>query len=234
MKYQAVIFDLFGTLVDEYDTLEYASALRETSSILKLRHEDFQKLWHETSWRRNAGGFENIEENLQYICRELNEPVKQFDIKLAKMVRYDFLSPLLTPRLYTVETLSMLKKAGYKLGLISNCSIDIPDIWPRTPLAPFFDVTVFSCNCGLMKPDPAIYRPATGKLGVKPEDCLFVDDNADNLAAAASLGMKAVLIEDPGEKDPYRPKEQQPKEWTGLKIKDLLEVVDMLEEQHEI
>ena len=230
MKYKAVIFDLFGTLVDEYDTLGYASALRETSSILKLRHDDFQKIWHETNWQRNAGGFKNIEENLQYICRALNQPVKPFDINLAKMVRYDFLAPLLTPRLYAAETLSTLKKAGYKLGLISNSSIDIPDLWPGTPLAPYFDVTVFSCACGFMKPDPAIYRLAMEQLDVEPEECFFVDDNVGNLIASASLGMKAVLMETLEEKDPYRPARPQPEEWTGRRIKDLPEILDILEE----
>ncbi len=231
MKYKAVIFDLFGTLVDNYDFIGYASALRETSSLLKIPHEDFYRLWTATAEKRTTGVFKTLEENLAYICRELNVPVKEFDINLAKMVRYDYESLALAPRKYTLETLSELKTSGCKIALISNCSMDIPEIWPLTPLAPFFDVTIFSSICGLRKPDPRIFQLAVEQLGVKPEECLFVDDNADNLTAAAGLGIEAVLISAPvEEQDPQVPAPKK-SEWDGLTIKEIPEVLDILEDE---
>jgi putative hydrolase of the HAD superfamily len=198
MKYKAVIFDLYGTLVDCYDFIGYHSALRETSSILKIQHNDFIKLWMDTSARRATGVFKTLEENLEYICRELNIPVKAFDINLAKMVRYDYISLSLAPRQYAIETLSQLKKDGYKIGLISNCSVETPVIWPHTPFAPFFDVTIFSSIAGVQKPDPAIYKMAAAQLQVEPADCLYIGDG-DNyeLTGAAAAGMHPVLISVP-------------------------------------
>jgi len=230
MKYKAVILDLFGTLVDSYDLIGYTSALRETSSILKLPHEDFIRLWTETTDKRTTGGFKTLEENLEYICRELNVPVKIFDINLAKMVRYDFVSMALAPRKYTIETLSQLKKDGYKVALISNCSMEPPDIWPVTPLAPFFDVTIFSSTCGLTKPDPRIFQMALEKLGLKPEECVFVDDNSNNLNVAVGLGIVSVLITDAEGKEQHHAFEPQTGGWNGLKIKELPDVLDILEE----
>jgi putative hydrolase of the HAD superfamily len=231
MKYKAIIFDLFGTLVDDYDVVGYASVLRETGSLLKLRYDDFDRLWKETGEKRMTGGFKTLEENFEYICKELKEPVKQFDLKLAKMVRYDYVTGSLTPRMYAIETLSELKKSGYKLALISNCSMEPPDLWPQTPLAPFFDVLLFSSICGLRKPGIEIFRLALEKIGVKAEECVYVDDNSKNLTAAAGLGITSVLVTDAEGKEQHHyfepPVDNQ---WTGLKIKDLAEVLDILED----
>jgi putative hydrolase of the HAD superfamily len=227
-KYKAIIFDLYGTLVDSFDVFGYASALRETSSILGLRHEQFIQLWNDTSEHRTTGVFKTLEENLEYICRELNVPVKKFDINLAKMVRYDYISLALTPRQYAIELLSHLKTEGYKMALVSNCSSETPDLWPVTPFAPFFEAALFSNVTGILKPDPRIYLMAAEKLGLAPEACLYVDDIAHNLASATGAGMSAVLFRNPEEtEDPQviRPKE----EWDGAAITSLPEILDLLE-----
>ena len=233
MKYKAIIFDLFGTLVDSYDLVGYASALRETSSILKLQHNDFMKVWNETRVKRTTGVFKSFEENLVYICRELNIPVKKFDINLAKMVRMDYIGLTLAPRQYVIETLAELKKEGYKMALVSNCSSETPVIWPVTPLAPFFEAVLFSCTVGFEKPDTRIFQLALEKLGVKPEECLFVDDNSNNLIAAAALGVTSVLYSNPEEEQSHLPEppimESPKSEWNGLKVEALPEVLDIIE-----
>lgn len=200
MKYQAVIFDLFGTLVDIFDQADYYSVLREMISLLQLPHDDFIKLWRSTTERRATGVFRTLEENLEYICRELNEPVKSSNIKLARWVRFDYIARALTPREDTIEVLSHLKSDGYKIGLVSNCSAEPPVIWPYTSFAPFFDVTVFSSVAGIQKPDPRIYRMATDQLKVSPEDCLYIGDgDSRELTGAAGVGMHPILIRVPHE-----------------------------------
>jgi putative hydrolase of the HAD superfamily len=194
-KYQAIIFDLFGTLVDIYYQPDYYSVLREMMTLLKAPEEGFMKLWHATSDRRVTGGFKTLEENLIYICHELNLAPTAFQIDMARWVRFDYVTLALTPRKYTIETLSQLKTDGYKIGLVSNCSAEPPAIWPQTPFAPFFDVTIFSSVAGIQKPDPRIYQLAIDQLGVKPEDCLYVGDgDSRELTGAAAVGMHPVLI----------------------------------------
>jgi putative hydrolase of the HAD superfamily len=195
VKYEAVIFDLFGTLVDIYYQPDYYSVLREMMSILKAPHDDFMKLWRDTGDRRSTGVFTTLEENLTYICRELNVPATPSQINLAKQIRLHYVSLALTPRLGTIEVLSRLKSEGYKTGLVSNCSREPPVIWPYTSFAPFFDVTVFSSVAGIQKPDPRIYLIATEKLGIKPENCLYIGDgDSHELTGAAAVGMHPVLI----------------------------------------
>jgi putative hydrolase of the HAD superfamily len=60
-------------------------------------------------------------------------------------------------------------------------------------LAELFDEVVLSCEVGCAKPDPRIYRLTLERLGVAPGDALFVDDMADNVEAAESIGMQGHL-----------------------------------------
>jgi putative hydrolase of the HAD superfamily len=233
VKYKAVIFDLFGTLVDNYDIIGYTSAIRETASILKIRAEDFTKHWQETAEKRFTGGFKTLEENLEYICKALDIPVKPFDIRLARMVRLDYVSTLLTPRRYAIEILAELKNSGYQLAIVSNCSTDVPLLWPQTPFAPFFNVLLFSSVAGFQKPHERIFLKALEELHAKPEECLYIDDNSNNLTAAAALGFPSVLITDAEGKEQEHFPEKPKGEWAALKIKELPEVLDILEGVHE-
>ncbi len=58
------------------------------------------------------------------------------------------------------------------------------------------DELLYSHEIGVEKPDPRAYAITCEQLGVPPEDCLFVDDVAANVAAARAIGMRAVLFED--------------------------------------
>ncbi|MGV9317084.1 HAD-IA family hydrolase [Streptomyces sp. NPDC003691] len=62
-----------------------------------------------------------------------------------------------------------------------------------------FEEIVYSHECGLLKPDPRAYAHVCERLGVRPVDCLFVDDVAENAAAAAAAGMRTVLHRSNGE-----------------------------------
>lgn len=62
-----------------------------------------------------------------------------------------------------------------------------------------FDVKIVSGEVGLRKPMPEIYLLAVEKLGVKPEDCVFVDDQDRNLIAAQALGIKTVSFRPDGQ-----------------------------------
>jgi putative hydrolase of the HAD superfamily len=166
---------------------------------------------------------------LAYICREINSPVKLFDINLAKMVRDDYISLSLTPRAYTVETLSEIKKLNYKTGLISVCGLETPELWPKTPIARFFDVVLFSSVIGMQKPDPRVFQMAYEQLKVKPESCLYIDDTVSNLTAAVEAGMSAVLFRNP-ENSEYPSIRPLVEKWDGPAITSLPEILDQLEE----
>ena len=230
MKYQAVIFDLFGTLVDIYYHTDYYSVLREMISILKTPHDDFVRLWRSTADQRVTGVFRTLEENLEYICRELNVPATSAQINLAKRVKFDYVALALTPRADAIEVLSRLKSDGYKTGLVSNCSAEPPVIWRYTSFAPFFDATVFSSVAGIQKPDPRIYRMAAEQLKVSLKDCLYIGDGDNHeLTGAASVGMHPVLIRASHEdSDEALRSNPEIDDWAGPRITSLKEVLDLL------
>ena len=131
---------------------------------------------------------------------------------------------VMTPRPDAVEVLSRLRESGHKTGLISDCSHEVPVVWPETALAPLIDVAVFSCSVGMRKPDPAIYRLAAERLRVRPEQCLFVGDGGSNeLSGALEAGMHPVLIRlDADSTEAHLARRE---EWNGPAVSSLREVL---------
>ncbi len=58
----------------------------------------------------------------------------------------------------------------------------------------YFDVISISGDLKIRKPDERIFLLTAEKLGVRPEDCFYVDDRRNNLEAAKKLGMKQILL----------------------------------------
>jgi FMN phosphatase YigB (HAD superfamily) len=77
----------------------------------------------------------------------------------------------------------------------SNYPVWYQLIEERLSLSRFLDWTFVSCITGLRKPDPAAYADVSSKLGVPPEQCVFVDDRASNCEAARRSGIRSVVFE---------------------------------------
>ena len=106
-----------------------------------------------------------------------------------------YIRQALRPRPDAISTVSELKNKGYKIGLLSNCSIEIPILWQETAFADLFDTTIFSSRERLKKPDARIYDLACERLDAMPASCLYIADGEDHeLKAAASVGLHPVLI----------------------------------------
>jgi putative hydrolase of the HAD superfamily len=89
---------------------------------------------------------------------------------------------------------SLLRRARTRLPLVlvSNATLRLEDDLTALGLADLADDVVNSARVGLAKPDPRIYRLAADLAGVRPDRCLFVDDNEENVTAATALGMQGV------------------------------------------
>lgn len=84
-----------------------------------------------------------------------------------------------------------------KLGLLTNNVKEFGEHWRSTfPIDELFEVIVDSSHVGMRKPDPEIYLLTCEQLAVDPGEAVFVDDNADNVAAARALGMETVHFGD--------------------------------------
>lgn len=232
MKYQAVIFDLGGTLNRGHYWFEYTDAARNLARVLSTPADDFVQVWMNHSNGLITGVFPNIRSYIKHVCDQLHINVADTALnqatKIALSVTKNY---FMTPRAEAVEALSHLKSKGYKIGLITDCGPDIPAIWNESPFAPFIDVAVFSCTAGMSKGDPHIFQMAVEKLAVRPESCLYIADGMRNeLANAAKLGMYALQLLIPDEVDYNSPIRE---DWNGPVISSLSEVLNLLEEGSE-
>jgi putative hydrolase of the HAD superfamily len=141
------------------------------------------------------------------------------ELETGRMTEHDFLSELaaqlrtdlgrdvemhsfaeryfahLQPNEPMIAFLRELRDRGYRLAMLTNNVREWEARWrAMLPVDELFEVIVDSAFVGLRKPDPAIYRLTCDRLGVAPDRCLFVDDVEVNCAAAADLGMAAVVF----------------------------------------
>jgi putative hydrolase of the HAD superfamily len=214
VKYRAVIFDLWQTLVP-WNVDEANRFYDQMADSVGVERERFREVWLARRKHRETG---LIAEHLRSIVAELDV---EGDIDELIELRRDWAKRTLVPRPDALETLAELRRRGHRLGLISVCTEDVPQVWDETPLAGTLDETIFSCDVGVSKPDPRIYEIACERLGVEPAECLFVGDGAnDELPGAERVGMTAVQLRAPGEQ-----LTEPGKKWRGSAIESLSEIL---------
>jgi putative hydrolase of the HAD superfamily len=228
MKYQAVIFDLFGTLVDSFSLPDYLPLVAETARMVGAPGDEFLHWWGQTFNERMTGKLPSIAANIEYVCRELGVQPTAEAIAAGEKLHSEIARRYLVPRKDALETITQLKAAGYKTGLISDCSAEVPPLWINSAFAPLIEVAVFSCRFGLKKPDPRIYLYACEQLGVKPEECLYIGDGSSReLTGAQGVGMCPVQILVPYElSGTYRVESD---DWPGPVISSFQEIPALLE-----
>ena len=90
-----------------------------------------------------------------------------------------------------------LKRAGYRLYVLSNMSREFIDFLRRTEIYGCFDGEVVSCEEGVVKPEPRIYEILLDRFGLDPAETLFIDDRRSNLEAAAAFGIATFHFREP-------------------------------------
>ena len=90
------------------------------------------------------------------------------------------------------EFCEAVKSEGFGVYVLSNAHISFYSYFPRYFDLDFFDGVVVSADVHTVKPDIKIYKHLLEKYSLKAEECLFIDDRADNVDGALKSGMKAV------------------------------------------
>ena len=231
--YEAVIFDLNGTLIDIYRVSEYYANLKQITELLKVEHEKFKIAWKE-SWRKYPyGDYPSVrgrfmdaftfyfEEDDFTIPVGLNDAIK---------VRLGYIEQQQNRiRPGVIDALEWVLGKGYKIGMISNCSTETSVLWPKNPLIKYFPDPTLSCVVKMKKPEPEIFLNETEKLRVDPTKCIYVADGDDGeLTTAKALGMETILVKYDLQ-DTYRHKEFPEAEYNMEDFNDLPEIIRKIE-----
>lgn len=93
------------------------------------------------------------------------------------------------------EFIRALKLNGYKIGLATNSPFSIiPAVLKVAKLENQFDIICSAEHEQAGKPDPAIYKRAAAKLGLRPQDCIAIEDSYSGMMAAKTAGMAVVAF----------------------------------------
>jgi len=188
MELRAVIFDFGGVLL----RTEERTYRQNLAIELGMDYEQIDQLvFSSLSGRRAAQGLMSVEEHWEVVGKTLalsSEQLKDFRIRFFAGDRLDE---------ELVETLRDLHKR-YQTALLSNAWDDLRDHLQDTwHIADAFDQIIISSEVTYTKPDPRIYWLALDRLGVSPEQALFIDDFIENIESAQRIGMQVIHFVDP-------------------------------------
>ncbi|HUG66913.1 MAG TPA: HAD family hydrolase [Pirellulaceae bacterium] len=192
----AVIFDLFGTLVPPVDRRVYREAVDAVASALDVDAEAVAVLWMEDqSFRRllMTTGSSTLSQ-IDRTCERLGLPRPLADRRRAAAVHLDSHRVWMEPWPDSLATLHRLREHNLRLGLISDCSISVPELWAESPFGALFVCALFSCIEGMAKPASGLFTTICRRLGVHGADCVYVGDRLDELQGASAVGMRAVWL----------------------------------------
>jgi len=180
---KAIIFDFGGVLVDWNPRYLYADVFSDTEKMEWFLHEVCSTAWNleQDRGRSFADGIAQLEKQ---------HPAFQKEIRLfwegwPKMLKEEIAE--------TVTLLPQLKQNYAVYGLTNWSAETFPMLMDRFDFVQLFDDIVVSGDEGLVKPDKSIYELLLKRYNLLAQECIFIDDNIDNVKAAEQLGFSAIL-----------------------------------------
>jgi len=188
---KAVIFDYGGVMKSSHPlsmdiATIYNISVEEVEKVKKITIPFFSLLQR---------GLINEQEFWQKFSDAIKKPIPQNYKELLREIYEKTL--VLFPEM--IEFVKKLKDKGIKTAVLSNITKFQAEIIRKNNGYKEFDVLVLSYEEKLEKPELNIYLSVIKKLGVEPEECVFIDDKEKNLVPAKSLGMKTVLAKNSGQ-----------------------------------
>jgi len=181
MTIKAIIFDMDGVLIDAKDW--HYEALNEALSMFGMIISRYDHLVT----------FDGLptREKLKMISLERGLPVELHDfineIKQQNTVRIIY--NRCKPYFHHEFALSKLQKEGYKLALCSNSiRATVELMMEQSALNKYLEFSLSNEDIVNAKPHPEIYIKAIDKLGLRPENCLVVEDNENGIASGKASG----------------------------------------------
>ena len=187
-KIKAVIFDMDGVLIDakewHYEALNRALGLFGYT----ITRYDHLVTYDGLPTRKK----------LEMLSREQNLPVElhSFINEMKQRYTMEIVHSKCKPVFNKEYAMSRLKADGYKIGVASNSVRNsIVTMMDMSDLSKYIDVIVSNQDVKEGKPNPEIYLKAIDGVGVKPEECLVVEDNINGIKAGQAAGAYVMQVE---------------------------------------
>lgn len=193
MPVRGVIFDLFHTLTG----LESEwSDLPLTCDVLGIDRRAWDDVITQKSRWRLSGEQRDPFLIIRDMARLVRPEIADALVREAVAIRIRrFRHALQRIPAENVDMLKRLRKAGMRLGLVSNADAIEVAAWADCPLAGLFDSEVISCEVGMVKPEPEIFRKCLDELSLQAGECMFVGDGGSNeLVGAKEVGLTTVFV----------------------------------------
>lgn len=187
-KIKAVIFDMDGVLIDakdwHYDALNKALAI---FGLTVSRHD------HLVTFDGLSTGQKLKMLSKTYV---LPESLHSFINEMKQQYTMDITHQLCKPVFHHQYALSKLKENGYQLAVASNSVRNtVKVMMEKSALMDYLEFYLSNQDVSRGKPDPEIYNLAIQKLGLKPDECVIVEDNENGIKAAKASGAHVLKVE---------------------------------------
>lgn len=170
-------------LLDVMETLVYDPFPVEVPAFFGVSLADLFAAKHPTTWKEfERGEIDEAEVGRRYFT---DRPCDVEGFKATLRAGYRWLEGM-------EELVADLSAAGVPMHTLSNYPPWFQLIEERLAVSRYVAWSFVSCELGVRKPDPEIYRLTAGRLGVDPAECVFVDDRPANCAGAEAVGMAAI------------------------------------------
>lgn len=176
-----IIFDMAWVLF-EYEPLEFTkNYVTDEADAGLINNELFCAAEWDLTDRGTLTDDEYLSIVLQRLPRRLHGPARYL---------FEHWHKALKPNERIESLICGLKKSGYKIYLLTNMSRRFYKFYKNIPAMKYFDGAIVSADEHTVKPEPEIYLNLFKKFNLKPEECFFIDDRPENIAAGEKLGMR--------------------------------------------
>ncbi len=178
---KAVVFDAGGVLL-KWNYIAFMNNIYRKLGIRRTASwEDHPDFPHDLN-----RGTMTIDEAMPKV---LGEKLDKSQLTIAK----EYWTSCMAPKDGMAQLVRSLKPS-YKLAVLSNTDAFTAEPLVQAGVYRDFDITIFSYEHGTIKPEQRIYDILIERLGVPPEECVFIDDRQKNLVPAEKMGMKTILF----------------------------------------
>jgi len=190
--------EVLAVLLDLYDTLawtQWPTMRAELEDRFGIGEADLLRAFTTTRQARSIGAYGTAEGDLAAVLEAAGVSADEelvHELNETRMKAFAENSVHLWED--SLPTLRELRARGLRTAIVSNCDHSTRPIVDELGLEREADAVVLSFEVGVAKPDPAIYQAALDALAARPEEAVFVDDQAAYCDGAEAIGIRSFLI----------------------------------------